>query len=156
MAEPSRVRQYGVPSGPPGSQLPSASVRPRMLAAAASAGGICLIVATAGLPAVRFAYGNQGLHVVVDTTGVIVGSLVASAAGRAASTTSTTAPPRYEWWRRTEVGRPAAGVSAPHGASGPGDEAELGPFVVYREGVAEDRGGEPALRGNCQPFEGDV
>src|SRR5205823_1581564 len=29
------------------------------------------------LPAVRFAYGNQGLHVAVETTAIIVGSLVA-------------------------------------------------------------------------------
>jgi len=32
---------------------------------------------TALLPAVRFAYGNQGLHVAVETTAIIVGSLVA-------------------------------------------------------------------------------
>jgi signal transduction histidine kinase len=48
-----------------------------MLAAATAAGGISLIVAIAALPAVRFAYGNERLHVAVETTGVIVGSLVA-------------------------------------------------------------------------------
>jgi signal transduction histidine kinase len=47
------------------------------LAAATAAGGICLIVATAVLPSVRFAYGNPGLHVAIETTAVIVGSLVA-------------------------------------------------------------------------------
>jgi signal transduction histidine kinase len=52
-------------------------VRPRTLAAATAAGGIGLIVATAVLPSVRFAYGNPGLHVAIETTAVIVGSLVA-------------------------------------------------------------------------------
>src|SRR5207302_453013 len=58
-------------------EVRSPSVRPRTLAVATAAGGIGLIVATAVLPSVRFAYGNPGLHVAIETTAVIVGSLVA-------------------------------------------------------------------------------
>src|SRR5688572_4406762 len=64
------------------------------------------------------------------------------------TTVTSTTPGRVAW--------PRASGFSPHLSSYRRDEGELRPLCVDRERVAEHRGGEPALRRDREPFEGNV